>query len=206
MSVNSHSAYHAEPRKRPVQKRSRALVDRVLDEAARIFEEWGYAGTTTNHVAEAAGISIGSLYQYFPNKDALLVGLAERHLAESVPQIEALACWLRDERPPVEETCRILVVAAGELNRSDRLHRLLWQAPRTPALAERLAALEGKLVDEVEWHLVRFGHPEAQARLRAQIVVEAVEAGVHGGDPDDDFDARMEELVRLAVAYVSAIQ
>lgn len=206
MSVNSHSARHAEPRKRPVQERSRALVERVLDEAARIFEERGYAGTTTNHVAEAAGISIGSLYQYFPNKDALLVGLAERHLAEAVPQMEAIAAWLREERPSVEETCRAFVVATGELNRSDRLHRLLWQAPRTPALIDRLAALEDRLVDEVEWHLVRFGHPEQKAGLRARIVVEAVEAGVHGGDAGEGFDARIEELMRLAVAYVSAAE
>ena len=70
----------AEPRKRPRQRRSTETVARMLDAAARIYDERGYRATTTNNVAEEAGVSIGSLYQYFPNKDALLVALADRHL------------------------------------------------------------------------------------------------------------------------------
>ena len=73
MSVNSHPGSHAEPRKRPVQARSRQTVESILVAAARILAERGYLATTTNDVADAAGVSIGSLYQYFPNKDSLLV-------------------------------------------------------------------------------------------------------------------------------------
>ena len=82
MSVNSHPGSHAEPRKRPVQARSRQTVESILAAAARILAERGYLATTTNDVAEAAGVSIGSLYQYFPNKDSLLVALEERRLAD----------------------------------------------------------------------------------------------------------------------------
>jgi AcrR family transcriptional regulator len=56
-------------------------VERILDAAAHVFGEQGYQATT-NHVAEAAGVSIGSLYQYFPDKDALLAVLQRRHLDE----------------------------------------------------------------------------------------------------------------------------
>ncbi|WP_263356306.1 TetR/AcrR family transcriptional regulator [Acidicapsa ligni] len=67
-----------DPRKTPAQSRSAATVTAVLEAAARILERKGFAGYTTNAVAEVAGVSIGSLYQYFPNKDALTVALIER--------------------------------------------------------------------------------------------------------------------------------
>jgi AcrR family transcriptional regulator len=81
MSVNSHSTPRPRRRREPVQARSKQTVDRILAAAAHVFSERGYAATT-NHVAEAAGLSIGSLYQYFPDKDALLVALHSRHLEE----------------------------------------------------------------------------------------------------------------------------
>ncbi|MGP4022502.1 TetR/AcrR family transcriptional regulator [Actinomadura sp. 3N407] len=70
------------PRKTPRQSRSAATDERILDAAARVFVEHGYAAGTTNRIAEAAGLSIGSLYQYFPNKDAILLQLARRHVEQ----------------------------------------------------------------------------------------------------------------------------
>ena len=63
-----------------MQTRSKATVDAVLEAAARVLEERGLAGFNTNAVAERAGVSIGSLYQYFPSKDAILLALMERSL------------------------------------------------------------------------------------------------------------------------------
>ena len=70
-----------EPRKTPAQSRAVETVAAVLEAAARILEERGFAGYTTNAVAERAGVSVGSLYQYFPGKDALTVALIERETA-----------------------------------------------------------------------------------------------------------------------------
>jgi AcrR family transcriptional regulator len=69
-------------RKRPRQARSKAMVTAILDAAARVVRTDGDDHLTTNRVAEVAGVSVGSLYQYFPNKAALLVALLERHDAE----------------------------------------------------------------------------------------------------------------------------
>jgi AcrR family transcriptional regulator len=69
------------PRKKPSQQRSKATVEAVLSAAAHILEARGLAGFNTNAVAERAGVSIGSLYQYFPSKDAILVALMEQSLA-----------------------------------------------------------------------------------------------------------------------------
>jgi AcrR family transcriptional regulator len=68
------------PRKTPSQSRSRATVEAVLAASAHILEDRGLAGFNTNAVAERAGVSIGSLYQYFPSKDAILAALMEQSL------------------------------------------------------------------------------------------------------------------------------
>jgi AcrR family transcriptional regulator len=68
------------PRKRPRQERSKVTVDAILAATARVLARRGFDGLTTNAVAEAAGVSIGSLYQYFPNKEALVAALIESHI------------------------------------------------------------------------------------------------------------------------------
>ncbi len=68
------------PRKEPQQRRSRVTYDAILEAAAQILIERGYAATTTNHIARRAGISIGSLYQYFPSKEAIAVYLVPARL------------------------------------------------------------------------------------------------------------------------------
>jgi AcrR family transcriptional regulator len=69
-------------RHRPQQARSQERVDLILDTAADLIAEIGYEAVTTNAIAERAGISIGSLYRYFPDKDAILRGLSVRHLEQ----------------------------------------------------------------------------------------------------------------------------
>ena len=71
-----------QPRKQPSQARSKAMVDTILDATAKVLVERGHAKTNTNVVAEAAGISVGSLYRYYPNKNALIIALQERHVAQ----------------------------------------------------------------------------------------------------------------------------
>ena len=69
-------------RRQPLQARSRARIDQILDAADQVFLEMGYDAATTNHIAARAGVSIGGLYRFFPDKDALLVALAERYGAK----------------------------------------------------------------------------------------------------------------------------
>jgi AcrR family transcriptional regulator len=80
----------AKPRKKPRQERSLATYDAILESATRIFGERGYAGATTNDIAELAGVSIGSLYQYFPNKDALIGALQSHHKSEIAAAVNAV--------------------------------------------------------------------------------------------------------------------
>ena len=69
-------AIQVEARKLPVQARARTTVDIILRACAQVLAEEGYARTSTNRVAAVAGVSVGSIYQYFPNKDALVLAVA----------------------------------------------------------------------------------------------------------------------------------
>ena len=75
-TTRAHPAYAL--RKRPKQSRSKATVTAILDAAARILTESGYAAASTNRIAERAGVSIGSLYEYFPGKEAIFAELRRR--------------------------------------------------------------------------------------------------------------------------------
>jgi AcrR family transcriptional regulator len=68
------------PRKQPRQKRSQETVDAILAATAQVLVRHGYEGANTNRIAEAAGVSVGSLYQYFPSKESLVTALIERHM------------------------------------------------------------------------------------------------------------------------------
>src|SRR6185437_5949733 len=70
------------PRKIASQQRSRATVDALVEATARVLVEEGYERASTNRIAQVAGVSIGSLYQYFPSKEALVAAAAERHQQE----------------------------------------------------------------------------------------------------------------------------
>ncbi|GAA3956093.1 TetR/AcrR family transcriptional regulator [Actinomadura viridis] len=190
------------PRKRPRQQRSRETYEAVLDAAAELFARHGYAAATTNKIAERAGVSIGSLYQYFPDKDALLYALGERHLARAVEGLGELFGRLRAERPGLEATVRVLVEAVAAWHAADpEMHRLLYdQAPRPPEAAAELRRLQGAVAAEVEHHLRRLGAGGPDPGLTALLLVQGVEAQIHGAVLDPPPGRSAGEVVQAAAA------
>lgn len=83
-------------RKQPSQARSQATVDAILEATAQILISDGYDKATTNRIAKIAGVSIGSLYQYFPNKESLVTALAERHVAQQISSLHGLTQELQN--------------------------------------------------------------------------------------------------------------
>ncbi|MCV7224520.1 TetR/AcrR family transcriptional regulator [Mycolicibacterium komossense] len=171
----------AKPRAAPRQQRSRETYERVLDVAAEIFAECGYTGTTTNRVAEAAGISIGTLYHYIADKDALLYALAERHLASGTESIVSVFVGLRAEQPGLADSLRAVIsVIVGMHVDEPHLHHLLYDsAPRSEELQKRLREADAAMADEVAWHLERLDVGGEHRRLVAALLVTGVEAQVH---------------------------
>jgi AcrR family transcriptional regulator len=165
------------PRKLPQQTRSEATVEAVLGAAAQVFERYGYAAGTTNRIAERAGVSIGSLYQYFPNKDAILVELVHRHLAEGAavlqPHLEQLArgASFDDVLPGVVHAMVALhALAPG-------LHRVLFEETQLPrSLRDELDALEETLVGLLADALA---DAVEDPRLSARVVIGTIEGLTH---------------------------
>jgi AcrR family transcriptional regulator len=168
------------PRRTPRQLRSRDTFDVLLEAAAQVFQREGYAATT-NRIADRAGVSIGSLYQYFPNKNAILHALAERHLVDATETLTGLFAALRVEAPPLEPLLRRIIETVLALHaRHPATHRLLFErSPRTPANLDRLARLEDLLVAELVAHLDRLDAGGPDRSLTARLLVTGVEAQLH---------------------------
>jgi AcrR family transcriptional regulator len=202
-----------QPRKRPRQERSRLTVEAILEAAAHVFERHGYAAGTTNRIAERAGVSIGSLYQYYPNKDAVLVALVGRHIDEGVAALWPLLEELHDDPPPLAVGIRRLVEAMVDLHRErPALHRVLFEeAPRPPALRRRLAALSEASTTAVGAYLRARGDelaPQREPELAARMVVQIVETVTHELTirPGDGVstDTYVSETVALLTGYLAA--
>ncbi len=172
------------PRKTPSQPRSERTVEAIVEAAARILETRGLAGFNTNAVADKAGVSVGSLYQYFPNKDALIATLSARErtllgteIAAAARQAQGLA----------------LATALRQLARV-AIHRQLAR----PDLARVLDFEEQRLVlDETDRTLTRdiASHMTAVLRThRAEIHVGDLEAAAF------DLIAMTRALIDSAVA------
>ncbi|MDA9443526.1 TetR family transcriptional regulator [Bradyrhizobium sp. CCBAU 51745] len=122
------------PRKSASQQRSRATVDALVEATARILVKDGFEKTSTNRIAEIAGVSIGSLYQYFPSKEALVAAVIDRHNEEIMAIVRAALIEVADM--PIGKAVRRLVTVAIEAHRiNPKLHRVLAeQIPRAGKL------------------------------------------------------------------------
>ncbi|HLH51008.1 MAG TPA: TetR/AcrR family transcriptional regulator [Roseiarcus sp.] len=198
------------PRKMASQKRSRLTVDALVEATARILRKEGYDRASTNKIAALAGVSIGSLYQYFPSKEALVAAVIERH-AQELWQVVRDAL-VKVAASPVEIATRELVAAAIDAHRVDpKLHRVLAEeAPRTGKLAniESVQANAGALFrDYLEAHRREIG--VADLDLAAFVLATTVEALTHSAvlhRPDMLADGKagafVDEVTGLVLRYL----
>ena len=167
------------PRKSPSQERSRQTVERILNAATRIFHEQGYAGTTTNDIADEADLSIGSLYQYFPNKDALLAALTKRHITSTTSSLAAMIGELPGDSG-FDVILRTVVRFLVEQHDLDDLHLLVMHtAPRTHEINLELEQAKTQLVEIASVLLTKINIVGDQQKLIARMVVATIDAAVH---------------------------
>jgi AcrR family transcriptional regulator len=126
------------PRKQPRQARAQHTVNAIVEASARILEEHGHGEFTTNAVAELAGASSGTLYQYFPDKDALLGALIARETSRLVEEVEAAS-----------------VVTAGREALDEIIQAAVRHQMRRPRLARLLDFEEGRLPFDADTQIVR---------------------------------------------------
>ena len=198
------------PRKHASQDRSRATVDALVEATARILVKEGFEKASTNRIAEAAGVSVGSLYQYFPSKEALVVAVIDRHTDGLMQIVRGVLTAVASL--PVEKAVRKLVTVAIEAHRLDpKLHRVLAeQIPRTGQL-ESVETFNREI-----YGLFRAYLEEHRAELRrvdldlaSFVCVTSIEALTHTAVlhrpqmlSNEVVDKLVDEATRLIVRYL----
>jgi AcrR family transcriptional regulator len=179
------------------------LVEAILQAAARVFAAHGYARATTNHIAAAAGISVGSLYQYFPSKDAIAVELLRRYrgtLVELVRRhVEAMA------ETTFESVVRALFTALLRGDGIDpSLHRVLIERVLRTSARSEIVGFEER-VEEALTEALRHRQapkPEITAFIVVRSVLGVVQAAVVDR-PDLNGPELADEMTRLVVRYLA---
>jgi AcrR family transcriptional regulator len=144
------------PRKLPAQKRSQVTFDAVVDACSVLLPILGYAGTTTNHIAERAGVNIASLYEYFPGKDAIVAQVAERLVRrvlqrlgrESVailgaPEEDSVRLWIDLIHETVAHERRLLAVFTYQVPYTNDLDPMRRMSSQLLAFSEQIRRAAG---------------------------------------------------------------
>ena len=196
------------PRKTAAQKRSRVTVEALLDATARVLTREGYDRASTNRIAAVAGVSVGSLYQYFPNKEALVAALVARHNRDMLTLLREAMAGVASL--PLASAIRELVRAMIDAHRVDPdLHRIFdEQIPRMGQLAE-IAMVEREIFALVRAYLEDHSREIEPTNLDVVtfICVTSVETLTHEiviRNADASFGETnfVEEVTRLIVGYL----
>lgn len=202
MPTPSSSSSRREPR----QERSRRQVTNILDAAAHVFAEVGYEAATTNAIAERAGASIGSLYQFFPNKAAIFQALTARHHAQ-LRELFDQVLRVEDVRQPLDEWINQIIDAIWKLTQSNRGFIQTLISQRSPELIAQENALIGENVARIEALLLASapGLDARRRRLLATVSVEVVSALLQrAATSEPEFGEQMlAETKRLLLSYLT---
>jgi len=196
-------------RRTPRQDRARETVRAILQAAADSISSEGYAAASTNRIAARAGVSIGSLYQYFPDKQAILSRLLEEHRKTVRPLIEQSLKEFADPKIPFAITMRALFERLVEVHSRDpRLSRALSEEVPYPEEAREQQRIDNRRYTEEVARILRrrpdihVHHPEAAAHVLVQATSALSRWAVHDAPETLDGEAVVNAAVQLLTAFV----
>jgi AcrR family transcriptional regulator len=193
------------PRKLPRQQRSQRTVERILEAAAHIFDEVGYSETSTSDIASEAGVSIGSLYQYFPNKDSMLLALTQTHIESTTIKLSQMISGF-DPNADLADVLRSLINFLVEQHELDRLHLLIAHtAPRTHEVGAALDQAKSHLVQLAASYLKPTNTETTNSLLTARMLVATIDAGVHDVILREPRGKARDRAIDLTVATAMSI-
>lgn len=196
-------------RKLPTQARARHTVDAILRATAHILKTKGFAACSTNAVAKKAGVSIGSLYQYFPSKEALVAALAEEHAQQGYELLIETIRQSTEAPGSIEDTVRHYIGAMVRLHADDPLHRVLME--QVPAIKSGVAAMQRASNQSAAlvraWLEAHRGQlRELDVEVATYVLVTSVEAVTHLRLLDRpaqlDTEKLVDELSELVLRYL----
>jgi AcrR family transcriptional regulator len=208
LGLMSVKAVIASVRRQPKQRRACQTVDAILEAVIRILKREGVDALTTNRIAEVAGVSIGSVYQYFPDKRAILVALHQRHIEEIDRMVKSTL--VRHAESSLDELMRAMIGAMIDAHTTDpKLYEvMLTEVPHRAGGTQDFAVrLHGAFLLAI----ASRGHELKKGRDLEKVVfvvTHMVEALSHGavlrrprGLPLEDAKA---EITRAVLAYLHA--
>lgn len=195
-------------RKKPSQARSKATVEAILKGSARVFMREGFDGASTNRIAQEAGVGVGSLYQYFPNKESIAAELIERHLGKHLGIMVDTLHEVADR--PVSVAVPALVRSIFEAHRHEpELHRVLMEAGSRVGMDRR----KREVITQFQ-HLTRVYLESHRSELSltdlslgSYVIVLAVDAVIREvvlAPPEYDFDEVIEAVAAMCLAHFGA--
>lgn len=203
-------AIAAAPRRTPTQGRAQHTVAAIFEATGLLAAEGGDAQLTTNRIAERAGVSIGTLYQYFPTREAIVDALVAQERARVIAQLDVLLGragtpgW--EPEAVVRAFVRIYLAAfAGHDPGRRALMRMAWRADHLDTVVQTLR----EAGERIALHLERANHPAlrpttpAQAFVLTRALMGTVRAAVLENSPVLDSPEFENELVRLCWALLS---
>lgn len=194
-------------KKQPLQARSVATVGFIKEAATRILKEQGLANFTTNHVAERAGVSIGSLYQYFPTKNALIAEIKRDHFAKLRDLIKS--AYITNQHKPLEDIVAAFIKASIDAHLIDpELHRIL-SGDLSDFKIKEDDQHDTSVRSTVEQLLAKSKHElrsNLNIPLAAKLLYKVVETMTHDivlNSPEMlDEEHYLDEIKRMVMAYL----
>lgn len=196
-------------RRKPQQARSQQKVELMLEAAMRLLEEGDIASLTTNAVAAKAGVSIGTLYQYFDSKQALLDAMVRKEMGALATQV--LGTLEGESAPhPGERIRRIMRAVVGTYGGRKRVHRQLMQHALTHSPGDRLSPLYARLM--AIFTAEGFGSPGQPARkltpAQAFVITHGIGGVMRALTASTELPPLQEiedAVVQMALGYVAAL-
>ena len=197
-----------EPRKTPVQARSAASVEAILEATVQVLLDVGKERLTTTRVAARAGVSVGTLYQYFPNKSALLQAVLKRHLNSVTEAVEAVC---REQRgKSLSEMATALVTRFLEAKMRNARTSVALYAVGDDVGGAKIAQQTGSRGHKAMVELLKSareplaGDPRVVASVLQGAMVGVSRRMLESGAAEKQFEGLRRELIAMACAYVEA--
>jgi len=193
-------------RKRPTQRRAQQTYDSILNAAAEILEKEGLKKFNTNYISQKSKVSIGSLYQYFPNKESVIVALIE---FQHVKRIEALEELLeKTEGQPIEELIQALIEAVFEIEKMNpRLQQILHEQMFSLGKTDMAMKFDDYLIKKLELFFARnpFKFKLKNRVIGLRMLVHAIKSVSYYSHTDPNFSDEkrlISEVKDLTLRYV----
>jgi AcrR family transcriptional regulator len=197
-----------EPRKKPIQARSAASVEAILEATIQVLLHVGKDRLTTTRVALRAGVSVGTLYQYFPNKSALLKAALKRHMDEVSAALER-ACREQKGHTLAQMVTALINAFLEAKMKNVKTSVALYSVSSDVDGAAVVKQVGIRMTAAIVELLATAREPLKKDPRLVAAMLQGAMAGVsrrllESDSPQDDFDALRQELIFFACAYLEA--